>query len=62
MNKQHYDLISIGGSSGGLAIAEKAVQLGKKVAVIESNSMGGSCVNNACVPKIAWLSHNRRCS
>jgi glutathione reductase (NADPH) len=55
MNKQHYDLIAIGGGSGGLAVAEKAAELGKKVAVIESFRLGGTCVNNGCVPKkIMW--------
>jgi glutathione reductase (NADPH) len=55
MNKQHYDLIAIGGGSGGLAVAEKAATFGKKVAVIESFRMGGTCVNNGCVPKkIMW--------
>lgn len=55
MNKQHYDLIAIGGGSGGLAVAEKAAQLGKKVAVIEAGNMGGTCVNNGCVPKkVMW--------
>jgi glutathione reductase (NADPH) len=53
--KKHYDLIAIGGGSGGLAVAEKAAQLGKKVAVIEVNKMGGTCVNNGCVPKkVMW--------
>jgi len=55
MNKQHYDLIAIGGGSGGLAVAEKAAQLGKKVAVVEAHKMGGTCVNNGCVPKkVMW--------
>jgi glutathione-disulfide reductase len=55
MNKQHYDLIAIGGGSGGLAVAEKAAQFGKKVAVVEANKMGGTCVNNGCVPKkVMW--------
>lgn len=55
MNRQHYDLIAIGGGSGGLAVAEKAAQLGKKVAVIEASRMGGTCVNNGCVPKkVMW--------
>lgn len=55
MNTQHYDLIAIGGGSGGLAVAEKAAQYGKKVAVIEAHRMGGTCVNNGCVPKkIMW--------
>jgi glutathione-disulfide reductase len=51
----HYDLIAIGGGSGGLAVAETAAQLGKKVAVIESARLGGTCVNNGCVPKkVMW--------
>jgi glutathione reductase (NADPH) len=50
MNQQHYDLIAIGGGSGGLAVAEKAAQFGKKVAVIEAGRMGGTCVNNGCMP------------
>ena len=51
MNKQQYDVIVIGGGSGGLAVAEKAAQFGKKVAVIEGHRIGGTCVNNGCVPK-----------
>jgi len=51
MNEQQYDLIAIGGGSGGLAVAEKAALFGKKVAVIEASRMGGTCVNNGCVPK-----------
>ena len=51
----HYDLIAIGGGSGGLAVAEKAAQYGRRVAVIESHKMGGTCVNNGCVPKkLMW--------
>lgn len=50
-----YDLIAIGGGSGGLAVAEAAAQLGKKVAVIEPARLGGTCVNNGCVPKkVMW--------
>lgn len=55
MNKQYYDLIAIGAGSGGLAVAEQAARLGKKVAVIESGRIGGTCVNNGCVPKkVMW--------
>lgn len=50
-----FDLIAIGGGSGGLAVAEKAAQYGKRVALIEAHKMGGTCVNNGCVPKkIMW--------
>lgn len=50
MNR-HFDLIAIGGGSGGLAVAERAAAHGRRVAVVESASMGGTCVNNGCVPK-----------
>ncbi len=55
MKKFDYDLIAIGGGSGGLSIAERAALYGKKVALIESGKMGGTCVNVGCVPKkIMW--------
>ena len=55
MNKQHYDLIAIGAGSGGLAVAEQAAGYGKKVAVIDGGHIGGTCVNNGCVPKkVMW--------
>jgi glutathione-disulfide reductase len=59
MNRQHYDLIAIGGGSGGLAVAEKAAAFGKRVAIIETNRIGGTCVNNGCVPKkVMWYAAN----
>ncbi len=59
MNKQHYDLIAIGGGSGGLAVAEQAAAQGKKVAIIEASRIGGTCVNNGCVPKkVMWYAAN----
>ncbi len=52
---RNYDLIALGGGSGGLAVAEQAAQLGKRVAVIEANRLGGTCVNQGCVPKkVMW--------
>jgi len=52
---KHYDLISIGAGSGGLSIAERAASYGAKVAVIENNELGGTCVNVGCVPKkVMW--------
>ena len=55
MNKQQYDVMVIGAGSGGLAVAEKAAEYGKKVALIEGSKMGGTCVNNGCVPKkVMW--------
>ena len=55
MKPEQYDLIAIGAGSGGLAVAEKAAALGRKVALIESNRIGGTCVNHGCVPKkVMW--------
>ena len=55
----HYDLLVIGGGSGGLAVAEKAAAFGRKVAVIEEKRLGGTCVNNGCVPKkVMWYAAN----
>lgn len=55
MSRYDYDLIAIGGGSGGLSIAERAAHYGKKVALIESGKIGGTCVNVGCVPKkIMW--------
>lgn len=54
MNK-HYDLIAIGGGSGGLSVAERAARYGKHCAVVESGKLGGTCVNVGCVPKkVMW--------
>lgn len=52
----HYDLIAIGAGSGGLSAAERAAEYGAKTAVIESNKLGGTCVNVGCVPKkVMWF-------
>ena len=51
----HYDLISLGGGSGGLAVARRAASYGAKCAVIEPKALGGTCVNVGCVPKkVMW--------
>lgn len=52
---KRYDLICLGGGSGGIATAVRAAQYGKKVAVIEEKHLGGTCVNVGCVPKkVMW--------
>ncbi len=51
----HYDLIAIGGGSGGLSTAERAASYGARCAVIETGRLGGVCVNVGCVPKkVMW--------
>ncbi|MDT8386923.1 MAG: glutathione-disulfide reductase [Thiogranum sp.] len=53
---EHYDLIAIGGGSGGLSVAERAARYGARCAVIEKGPLGGTCVNVGCVPKkIMWF-------
>ena len=55
MNSKTHDLIVIGGGSGGLACAQRAVEYGAKVALIEVARLGGTCVNVGCVPKkVMW--------
>ncbi|WP_443090908.1 glutathione-disulfide reductase [Basfia succiniciproducens] len=48
---KHYDYISIGGGSGGIASINRAASYGKKCAIIEAKHLGGTCVNVGCVPK-----------
>jgi glutathione reductase (NADPH) len=53
--EKHYDLIAIGGGSGGLSAAERAAMYDKKCAVVEKAQLGGTCVNLGCVPKkVMW--------
>uniref|UniRef100_A0A1A7W9F4 Thioredoxin reductase 2 n=1 Tax=Iconisemion striatum TaxID=60296 RepID=A0A1A7W9F4_9TELE len=58
--KYDYDLVIIGGGSGGLACSKEAAQLGQKVAVLDyvepsakgtKWGLGGTCVNVGCIPK-----------
>jgi pyruvate/2-oxoglutarate dehydrogenase complex dihydrolipoamide dehydrogenase (E3) component len=58
--KYDYDLLVIGGGSGGLACSKEAAQLGGKVAVLDYVTpspqgtrwgLGGTCVNVGCIPK-----------
>lgn len=51
-----FDLIVVGGGSGGLAGAFRAAEHGARVALLEPGALGGTCVNVGCVPKKAmWL-------
>ena len=50
-----YDLVVIGSGPGGYVAAIRASQLGKRVAVIERESIGGICLNWGCIPTKALL-------
>jgi glutathione reductase (NADPH) len=50
-----YDLIVLGGGSGGLAAAQRAAEYGARVVLFEPGRLGGTCVNVGCVPKkVMW--------
>lgn len=51
MSAYDYDLIVIGGGSGGIRASRMAARLGVRVAVVEGGPLGGTCVNIGCVPK-----------
>lgn len=52
---KRFDLLVIGGGSGGVATANRAASYGASVALFEAGRMGGTCVNVGCVPKkIMW--------
>lgn len=55
MPEQNFDLVILGGGSGGYAAALRAVQLGSSVALIEKNKLGGTCLHVGCIPTKALL-------
>ena len=54
-----YDLIVIGAGSGGVRAARMSASFGAKVAIVEKQYLGGTCVNVGCVPKklFVYASH-----
>jgi glutathione reductase (NADPH) len=58
---KNYDLLVIGGGSGGLAHAQRAAEYGARAAAIEYGPLGGTCVNVGCVPKkVMWYAAETR--
>ena len=51
----HYDIVILGGGSGGYACALRAAELGKRVALIEKDKVGGTCLHRGCIPTKALL-------
>lgn len=51
----NFDLVILGGGSGGYACALRASQLGLSVALIEKDKLGGTCLHRGCIPTKALL-------
>ncbi|GAA3844505.1 dihydrolipoyl dehydrogenase [Sphaerisporangium flaviroseum] len=50
-----FDIVVLGGGSGGYACALRAAELGKSVALIEKDKIGGTCLHRGCIPTKALL-------
>ncbi|GAA4189264.1 dihydrolipoyl dehydrogenase [Microbacterium oryzae] len=55
MTERSFDLVVLGGGSGGYAAALRAAELGRSVAVVERDKVGGTCLHRGCVPTKALL-------
>jgi glutathione reductase (NADPH) len=64
---ESFDLIVLGAGSGGLAAAKRAASHGARVAIVEGDRVGGTCVIRGCVPKKLlmpwrWATQPVRCA
>jgi len=55
MTDHTFDLVVLGGGSGGYAAALRAAELGRTVALIEKDKVGGTCLHRGCIPTKALL-------
>ena len=52
-----FDLVILGGGSGGYACALRAAQLGLNVVLIEKDKLGGTCLHRGCIPVPGFVHH-----
>ncbi|MGE7601307.1 dihydrolipoyl dehydrogenase [Peribacillus sp. NPDC097675] len=52
---EEYDLVILGGGTGGYVAAIRAAQLGLKTAIVEKGKLGGTCLHKGCIPSKAFL-------
>ncbi|WP_437584981.1 dihydrolipoyl dehydrogenase [Paramicrobacterium sp. CJ85] len=55
MSEQNFDIVVLGGGSGGYAAAIRASELGFSVALVEKDKVGGTCLHRGCIPTKALL-------
>ena len=55
MSERSFDVVVLGGGSAGYAAAIRAAELGKSVAIIEQDKLGGTCLHRGCIPTKAML-------
>lgn len=55
MADHNFDVVILGGGSGGYAAALRSAQLGKSVALVEKDKLGGTCLHRGCIPTKALL-------
>ncbi|MDE0545458.1 dihydrolipoyl dehydrogenase [Microbacterium sp. C7(2022)] len=55
MSADEFDVVVLGGGSGGYAAAIRAAELGKSVALVEEDKLGGTCLHRGCIPTKALL-------
>jgi len=56
---ENFDLLVLGGGPGGYLCAERAAQNGMKVAVFEKKALGGTCLNEGCIPTKTLLNSSK---